>query len=51
MECWGDNGAGQIVFPRGIDNCPDARNYYQKDTDRDGYGDACDAAPEDPNSH
>ena len=33
------------TVPDGLDNCPDAANADQRDGDRDGTGDACDAPP------
>ncbi len=35
----------QDLVPAAIDNCPDAHNPDQTDTDHDGYGDACDPNP------
>ncbi len=33
--------------PNDIDNCPNAANASQRDSDADGKGDACDACPQD----
>lgn len=38
---WGKDSDGDQV-PDAGDNCPDAANYDQADTDADGIGDACD---------
>ena len=38
-DCDGDG------VPDEIDNCPDAANPDQRDTDEDGVGDACDSTP------
>lgn len=34
-----------------LDNCPDVSNAGQQDNDRDGFGNACDAFPQNKNKH
>jgi len=41
-----DNDGDNIPDP--ADNCPDTWNPFQEDADEDGYGDACDDCPLDP---
>jgi hypothetical protein len=41
--------ADNDTVPDSSDNCPNAANQNQQDTDGDGVGDACDAFLDNPN--
>lgn len=45
----GGAGDGDGI-PLGTDNCPNVSNADQKDSDGDGFGDACDQCPLDPDN-